>query len=44
MEKGRVRVGRMKEGGMACQEGQYESVNDKMEYGGRWNLGGGWEP
>lgn len=28
---------------MACRGGQCDSVNDKMECGGRWNLGGGWE-
>lgn len=34
MEMDRVRVGRMKEDGIATQEGQCDTVN----------LGGGWEP
>lgn len=44
MKRGRVRVGRMTEGDMACQGGQRSSVDGKMEDGGRWHQGGEREP
>lgn len=43
MKTGRVTVGQIEEGGMACQGGQCDSVSGKMEGGRRWYQGCGWE-